>query len=166
MTQIEVRRSARRTRTIQARREGNRTIVMIPAHLTEAEEQKAVADMVAKLEARRHRVATSDVELATRAAQLAAQFIPEAPTPASVRWVTNQNHRWGSCTSVDRTIRLSHRLQTMPEKVIDAVLVHELAHLVESDHGPRFTALANRYPEMAWAMGFLDGVVWQPPAAP
>lgn len=163
MAEIEVRRSARRKRTVSARREGDRTIVMVPASMTRAEEERVVADLVAKLDARdtRRRVARSDEALARRAAELAARYVPEAPAPASVRWVTNQNSRWGSCTPSEGTIRLSHRLHDMPDHVVDAVLVHEITHLVVSGHGSRFDAVSGRYPRMAEAMGFLAGVTWQ-----
>lgn len=163
MPRIEVRRSARRTRTVSARREGDLTIVMIPATMSAREERRAVDEMVAKLDARERsrRAPRSDEALDRRAAELAARYVPEAPAPASVRWVTNQNTRWGSCTPVDRTIRLSHRLQDMPDHVVDAVLVHELTHLVVSGHGPRFDAIVRRHPRMDEAMGFLEGVTWQ-----
>lgn len=163
MAEIEVRRSARRKRTVSARREGDRTIVMVPASMSRSEEERVVAELVARLDARdaRRRVAQSDEVLARRAADLAARYVPEAPAPTSVRWVTNQSSRWGSCTPAHGTIRLSHRLRDMPDHVVDAVLVHELTHLVVSGHGPRFDAIAARYPRMTEAMGFLDGVTWQ-----
>ncbi|MGH8889748.1 MAG: M48 metallopeptidase family protein, partial [Acidothermaceae bacterium] len=78
--------------------------------------------------------------------------------PSSVRWVANQNSRWGSCTPADRTIRLSERLRVMPSWVIDYVLVHELAHLIEIGHGPRFQELVDRYPKAERARGYLLGV--------
>ena len=77
--------------------------------------------------------------------------------PASVRWVTNQNARWGSCTPGDRTIRLSDRLQQMPGWVVDYVLVHELAHLLEAGHTPEFWAWVDRYPRAEKAKGYLEG---------
>jgi predicted metal-dependent hydrolase len=72
--------------------------------------------------------------------------------------VDNQQRRWGSCTPADRSIRLSSRLQGMPEYVVDYVLVHELAHLVEPSHDARFWALVARYPRAERARGFLEGV--------
>jgi len=78
-------------------------------------------------------------------------------TPGSVRWVENQQARWGSCTPSDRTIRLSVRLQGMPSWVIDYVLVHELAHLLEPGHDPRFWAWVERYPQAERARGYLLG---------
>ena len=81
--------------------------------------------------------------------------------PASVRWVSNQAKRWGSCSSHDRTIRLSDRLQGMPPWVVDYVLLHELAHLIEANHGPQFHALLAGFPHTERAKGFLEGVSWQ-----
>ncbi len=75
-----------------------------------------------------------------------------------MRWVTNQNTRWGSCTPSEGTIRLSHRLRTMPPWVIDYVLVHELVHLLVPGHGADFWALVARYPRTERAKGFLEGV--------
>jgi predicted metal-dependent hydrolase len=75
-----------------------------------------------------------------------------------VRWVHNQNSRWGSCTPSDRSIRLSRRLQGMPSWVIDYVLVHELAHLLEPGHTTTFWAWVDRYPKAERAKGFLEGV--------
>jgi hypothetical protein len=72
--------------------------------------------------------------------------------------VDNQNRRWGSCTPADGTIRLSSRLRAMPEYVVDYVLVHELAHLVEPSHDARFWSLVARYPRAERARGFLEGV--------
>ena len=76
----------------------------------------------------------------------------------SVRYVTNQNTRFGSCTPDDGTIRLSDRLAAMPVWVRDYVLVHELAHLVEANHGPKFWKLVNRYPLTERARGYLMAV--------
>ncbi len=77
--------------------------------------------------------------------------------PASVRWVTNQTARWGSCSYYSGDIRVSHRLRVVPEWVLDSVLVHELAHLTYPDHSPDFHRLADGYPRHDEAGVFLAG---------
>lgn len=156
---VEVRRSSRRSRTVSAYREGDRTIVLIPARMSEAEEQRWVSVMLDKLAAQESRRILGDSELAERAERLSAQYLQGRARPVSVRWVTNQNTRWGSCTPAEGSIRLSHRLQGMPEYVVDYVLVHELAHLLVPGHGPRFWRLLDAYPRTERARGYLEGVV-------
>ncbi|MEU6226089.1 M48 family metallopeptidase [Streptomyces sp. NPDC047042] len=158
---IEVRRSSRRRRTVSAYREGDRTVVLIPARMSEAEEQRWVTVMLDKLAAQesKNKRVPGDSELAERAEQLSAQYFGGRARPATVRWVTNQNTRWGSCTPAEGSIRLSHRLQGMPEYVVDYVLLHELAHLLVPGHGPRFWRLLDAYPRTERARGYLEGVV-------
>ncbi|MFF7533837.1 M48 family metallopeptidase [Streptomyces bobili] len=157
---IEVRRSARRRRTVSAYREGDRTVVLIPARMSEAEEQRWVSVMLDKLAAQEsRRRAPGDAELAEHAARLSAQYFDGRARPTTVRWVTNQNTRWGSCTPAEGSIRLSHRLKGMPEYVIDYVLLHELAHLLVPGHGPDFWRLLEAYPRTERARGYLEGVV-------
>lgn len=154
-----MRRSARRNRTVSAYREDGRTIVLIPARMTAAEEKRWVERMLDRLDARESRQIRSDEELAAHACELSRKYLGGRAVPRSVRWVTNQNTRWGSCTPSERTIRLSHRLQGMPDYVVDYVLLHELAHLLEPDHGSRFWALLEAYPRTERARGYLEGVV-------
>ncbi|WP_405821928.1 M48 family metallopeptidase [Streptomyces sp. NBC_01390] len=158
---IEVRRSDRRRRTVSAYREGDRTVVLIPARMSEAEEQRWVTVMLDKLAAQESKTkrVPGDSELAEHAERLSAQYFGGRARPTSVRWVTNQNTRWGSCTPAEGSIRLSHRLQGMPEYVVDYVLLHELAHLLVPGHGPRFWRLLDAYPRTERARGYLEGVV-------
>lgn len=155
---VEVRRSARRRRTVSAYREGDRTVVLIPARMSAKEERKWVGVMLEKLAAQERRSQLGDTELAERAEQLSRRYLDGRAHPRSVRWVTNQNTRWGSCTPSEGTIRLSHRLQSMPEYVRDYVLLHELAHLLVPGHGPDFWRLLDSYPRTERARGFLEGV--------
>ena len=114
--------------------------------------------MLRKLAAQENRRILGDDELVARAAGLSEQYLQGRARPHSVRWVTNQNTRWGSCTPAEGSIRLSHRLQGMPEYVLDYVLLHELAHLLVPGHGPRFWSLLEVYPRTERARGFLEGV--------
>ncbi|MFE9041761.1 M48 family metallopeptidase [Streptomyces sp. NPDC012421] len=160
---VEIRRSARRTRSVSAYREGDRTVVLIPARMSEAEERRWVGLMLEKLAAKERdkerRATRGDAELAERADRLSARYLDGKARPDSVRWVTNQNSRWGSCTPAEGSIRLSHRLQPMPEYVVDYVLLHELAHLLVPGHGPEFWRLLEAYPRTERARGYLEGVV-------
>jgi predicted metal-dependent hydrolase len=117
--------------------------------------------MLARLAAREERIRRTDNELLLRARRLTARYLADhtdAAVPTSVRWVTNQNGRWGSCTPDDRTIRISHRIQEMPDWVIDYVVLHELAHLVVPSHSGCFWELVNRYPKAERARGYLEGI--------
>jgi len=155
--QVEVRRSGRRRSTVTAYREAGRTVVLIPARFTRTQEREWVQRMLDRLSAQERRRRPGDDELMTRAVALNERHLRGLATPASVTWVQNQNTRWGSCTPADRSIRLSTRLLGMPNWVLDYVLLHELAHLIEPGHGPDFWSLLDTYPRTERARGFLEG---------
>jgi predicted metal-dependent hydrolase len=154
---VEVRRSKKRRRTVSAYRDGDRIVVLIPATLSSVEEAEWVRKMVARIEKAERKARLSDDDLLERALRLSDQYLGGLATPDTVRWVTNQNSRWGSCTPGDRSIRLSERLQTMPNWVVDYVLIHELAHLLEPGHDARFWAWVEHYPQAEKAKGYLLG---------
>ncbi|GAA2094719.1 M48 family metallopeptidase [Actinomadura alba] len=156
---VEVRRSARRRRTVSAYRDGDKTIVMVPSRLSAAEEEQWVATILQRLAERERRRRPSDTVLHDRARELSRRYLGGDAEPVSVRWVENQRSRWGSCTPDDGTIRLSTRLRGMPSWVVDYVIVHELAHLLVPGHGPEFWELVSRYPKSERARGYLEGVV-------
>jgi predicted metal-dependent hydrolase len=147
----------RRRRTVSAYREGDTVVVLLPGRMSRADEQQWVARMVARLDAQEQRRRLGDEALLERADALARRYLGGRARPTSVRWVSNQHERWGSCTPADGSIRLTDRLQGMPGWVLDYVLLHELAHLVEPSHGPRFWALLDAYPRTERARGFLEG---------
>ena len=158
---VEVRRSQRRRRTVSAYRDGERVVVLIPDRFSRAEETEWVERMLARLSAREERIRRTDEELLARARRLSARYLADHAVrvaPTSVRWVTNQNGRWGSCTPDDGTIRISHRIQEMPDWVVDYVLLHELTHLVVPSHNTLFWELVSRYPKAERARGYLEGI--------
>lgn len=154
---VEVRRSKRRRRTVSAFRDGDVIVVQIPATMSKRDEATWVKDMVARIERQERRRKPSDEQLLARARALNDAWLGGLATPSSVRWVSNQKSRWGSCTPGDRSIRLSERLQQMPPWVVDYVLVHELAHLIEPGHSAEFWAWVDRYPKAERAKGYLSG---------
>lgn len=147
---VEVVRSAKRRKTVSASIVDGRIVVRMPNGMTKAQEAEYVESLVARLERQRN---ASAVDLTARAEVLAHRY--GLPVPDSIRFVSNQSSRWGSCTPSTSEIRISDRIATFPAWVLDAVIVHELAHLVHLSHSPQFWELANRYPKMERAYGFL-----------
>ncbi len=155
--EVEVRISARRKKTSEAKWVGGRIVVSVPAHLDRESRQKMIDWLVERL-LTRHSLQSrlGDDELLARAIELSDRYLVGA-RPASVRWVTNQTARWGSCSYYSGDIRVSHRLRAVPEWVLDSVLVHEVAHLTHPDHSPAFHRLAGTYPRHKEAGVFLAG---------
>lgn len=152
---VRIIRSAQRRKTVGARLEEGVLVIRAPQGMRD-EELAPIIDSLKKRMRRRNRVIPqTDETLEQRARQLNAKYFDGSLRWNSVRYVTNQNSRFGSCTPADGTIRLSHRLATMPAWVRDYVLVHELAHLLEANHGPRFWQMVNRYPLTERARGYL-----------
>ncbi|MDN5570397.1 MAG: M48 family metallopeptidase [Propionibacteriaceae bacterium] len=159
----EIRTSARRTRTMSAFREGGRVVVVMPARLSARQRAEAAGPLVERFLAQEEnrRPPRADRALQDRASELFDQYVwphVEGARPEfGVRWVSNMERRWGSCTPGTGEIRVSDRLRAMPAWVVDHVLVHELAHLVERHHTARFRRIEGGYPQSERAQGFLDG---------
>ena len=153
---VRVIRSARRKKTAEARMKGAILEVLVPARLSQAEELEMVEHFRSKFERQRE---ANQHDLRARSEQLAENY--DLPLPRSIRWVSNQQQRWGSCTPSDGSIRLSDRLASFPEWVIDYVIVHELAHLMEFGHTPRFWSIVQQYPLTERARGFLIAKGWE-----
>ena len=147
---VEIIRSAKRKKTVAARLVRGVIEVRVPARLSEVEVQRHTAALVAKIE---RQTASESVDLEVLAASLAERY--DVPVPETIRWVSNQAHRWGSCTMADRSVRISDRLGDVPRFVLEYVVLHELTHLVEADHGPAFKELMARYPKAERAEGYL-----------
>jgi hypothetical protein len=154
--EVEVRTSTRRRKTASAYWEGDRIVVVVPAHVRRADRGDLVEWLVGRVLAKRPGAVSSDAALQARAVTLADRYV-DGVRPSSIRWVTNQGKRWGSCSSQTREIRLSHRLRAVPEWVLDATIVHELAHLLHADHSSEFHSVANRHPRQKDALVFLEG---------
>ena len=155
--EIIVIRSTRRKKNISAYRQGGRIVVSIPARMSKADERAMIPEMVAKIRAQEAAATMSEEGLATRVDQLLTELAPEIVLrPSTITWRA-MRERWGSCTSTDRTIRISDRLKGAPEYVLDYVLFHEAIHLQFFDHGPEFKGLLARFPLEAQAEAYLSG---------
>jgi predicted metal-dependent hydrolase len=155
--EIIVIRSTRRKKNISAYRQGGRIVVSIPARMSKADERAMVPEMVAKIRAQEAAATMSEERLATRVDELLSELAPEISLrPSSINW-RGMRERWGSCTSTDRTIRISDRLKGSPDYVLDYVLFHEAIHLQFFDHGPEFKAILSRFPLEDQAEAYLSG---------
>lgn len=155
--EIVVVRSNRRKKNISAYRAGGRIVVSIPARMSKSDERAMVPQMVAKIRAQEAASTLSESALAKRVDELLCEFAPEITIrPLSITWRA-MRERWGSCTSADRTIRISDRLNGAPDYALDFVLFHEAIHLEISDHGDAFKAILSRFDKSESANAYLDG---------
>ena len=155
--EIVVIRSTRRKKSISAYRQGGRIVISIPARLSKADERAIVPEMIAKIRDQEASKTLGEAQLASKIDQLLTELAPEITArPASVVW-RPMRERWGSCTSVDRSIRISDRLKLAPEYALDYVLFHEAIHLQYFDHGDEFTEVLNRFEDSELASAYLDG---------
>ncbi len=154
--ELEVRASTRRTKTGSAHWSGTKIVVAIPSRLRGAERDSFVDELVRRAMRERPQSIARDAALEERARVL-AELYTEARLPSAVRFVANQRRRWASCSPASGEIRLSVRLRNVPDWVLDAVLVHELAHLHHVEHSAEFHAIADRHPRQGDAEIYLDG---------
>lgn len=147
---VEVFRSARRKRTVGAQLQGGVLKVSVPSWMSRAEVDQWTEKMAASF---RRKQSADRIDLSARAATLARRY--RLPRPTHIRWADDMVSRWGSCTPTTGHIRISNRLASCPDWVVDYVIVHELAHLEAPGHGADFWLLANRYPKAERAIGYL-----------
>ena len=157
---VEIRPSRQRRKWVEAHWEGDTIVVLVPQRMSKRDRAAHAEHLAARLVAERDRRRPTDAQLLRRAQELSATYLDGRAVPSSVTWSTRQQHRWGSCSPTDRTIRISARLVDAPGWVLDAVLVHELAHLLRASHDAVFDELVGRYPRTADAAVFLEGVAY------
>jgi predicted metal-dependent hydrolase len=151
---IKIIASRKRRRTVSARLRSGVLELLVPASMPNHEREHWAGVMRRRIERRRDRTRPSDDFLLKR-----ARALNERHFGGRLRWTSigfaPMQHRWGSCTFTDGAIRISRRAAALPDWVIDYLLMHELAHLEHSDHGPAFHELENRYPLSERARGYL-----------
>ncbi len=103
---------------------------LLPEGLS-AEQSKATLEKIYRLLARK--------ALTQKTAEYAARM---GVTPEGVR-ISGAKTRWGSCSGQNR-LSFSWRLMMAAEPAVDYVVVHELAHIKEHNHSPRFWAEVER----------------------
>ena len=153
---VEIVRSRRRRKTVGAALQDGVLVIRAPASMSDTDLRPIIANFQKRM-AKRY-LPHTDAELTVLAAKMERLYFNGRLPSYTIRYVTNQNKRFGSCTPAQGTIRISHRLASMPHFVRAYVVVHELAHLLEANHGRRFWQLVNAYPLTERARGYLMAV--------
>ena len=150
-------RKERRRRSISAFRQGGVIEIHIPAKMSRRQEMEIIPEMIAMVLRREARSRKTDSQLMQIGIELLTKYLPEFDVkPASINW-RDMSERWGSCTTVDRTIRISDRLIGAPQYVLDYIIFHELIHLIIPGHDQSFYDYLNRFTEQGKAEAFLEG---------
>jgi predicted metal-dependent hydrolase len=151
---IRIVATRRRRRTVAARLRAGVLELLVPDWMSQSERQRWAEVMSSRLQRRAERSRPTDKRLAGRAMALNERLFG-----GRLRWTSigfaEMSHLWGSCTFTTGAIRIATRANTLPEWVLDYLLVHEMAHLEHSDHGPAFRELESRYPLSERARGYL-----------
>ena len=155
---VEIIRSRKRRKTVNAQVKDGVLVIQAPAVMSDKELAPVIEKLRKKLQAKLVVTPQTNEELVTRATYLNKKYFNGRLKWKELKYVTNQNKRYGSCSPTQRTIRLNHRLASMPQFVRDYVIVHELAHLEQANHGPKFWELVYQYPLTERARGYLMAV--------
>ncbi|MGB9911470.1 MAG: M48 family metallopeptidase [Microgenomates group bacterium] len=154
---LKIIRSFRRQKTASAQLKNGILEVRLPAWISEKESQKIIKNFIARVK-RKHSIITNNKQLKKLADQLNNQYF-EGKLKYKIYWSKNQNSLEGSCSYKKGVVRISYRLKTLPKWVLKAVIVHELTHLLVPNHSQKFWEIANRYPLMERARGYL--LAWE-----
>ena len=157
LPQYRVVRKERRRRSISAFRQGGVIEIHIPAKMSKRQELEIIPEMIAMVLRREGRSRKTDLQLLEIGMELLAKYLPDFDVvPASINW-RNMSERWGSCTTVDRTIRISDRLIGSPNYVLNYIIFHELIHLRIPGHDQDFYNYLNRFTDQQKCEAFLEG---------
>jgi len=151
MNNVEIIRSKRRKNTIQAKIVNKKLIIYLPSNLPETEEKKWIQKMI---NWKNNKKQLNNDLLLKRAKQLNKIYFNNS-LDFSIKFVTNQKTRFGSCTYKNKSIRISDRLTKAPKWVLDYLIIHELAHIVHPNHNKKFWEKVNQYKYAERARGYL-----------
>ena len=154
---IRIVASRRRRRTVAARLRSGVLELLVPDWMPHVERERWAEEMRGRLAKRMERAQPSDAKLAARACVLSDRHFGGRLRLTSIAFA-DMSHLWGSCTFTTGEIRIATRASSLPDWVLDYLVVHELAHLEHSDHGPAFHELENRYPLTERARGYLMAI--------
>jgi len=158
---LALRLTRKRVKNINVRLVGDELRVSAPPAVSNRELDRIVRDLGRRLVRReRARTVNGEDDALALARRVALRFA-KPPEVEAARFSTIQHARWGSYSVRTGTIHLNAALRQMPAWVLEAVVAHELAHVVCADHSPAFWKLVRQVcPATDRARAFLEGVTW------
>ncbi len=157
--EVKIIRSPRRRRTVSARLVKDVLLVKAPEFMPQARLEKMVANFKERFQRKRLKEELNQKEdLMSAARRLNERHFENKLKVKAIEYSVNQNSKFGCCNYRSGHIRISHRLSLMPAWVRDYVIVHEMAHLIEPNHGRAFWDIVKRYELSERAKGYLMAV--------
>jgi len=161
---VEIASDRRLRRSARWVRQNDGSIFLrIPYRSSDRDVERMLVTIERKLSKMRSpRSMRTDDDLQERASEINKKHFKGKLDWTSIRWVTNMEHRLGSCTTgglSDGAIRISDRIRSWPQWVVDYVIAHEIAHRQYPNHSTDFwNFLKKAYPLTDQAIGFVKGV--------
>ena len=151
-------RSKQRKKTVEAKFVRDKLFIYLPEGMNKSEEKKWIDKMIKWNErVKNKKKLGNDSQLFKRAEILNKKYF-NGKLEFSIKFVSNQKSKFGSCAIRKKSIRISDRLTEMPQWVQDYVIVHELAHILYPNHSKKFWEKVNNYKYAERARGFLMAV--------
>ncbi len=151
-------RSRKRRRTVSGRVKNDILEVRIPLWMPQFQAGGIAQEFEKKIRKKSTRI--SDTFLQKRAQFLIRKYLGREIKNFSINWSKRQTKIFGICQQRKREIRISNRLAKAPLYVLDYLIIHETAHLLEPNHSKKFWQIVRRYPKVEKAKGFLEGLVF------
>ena len=153
---IELIRSSRRKKTVQAKLVNDILKIYLPEGLSEKEEKKWIKQM-REYFLKKNKLIGDNKALRERADRLNKKYF-NGKLKFDIKYVNNQNKKFGSCTPKTGVIRISDRVSKMPSWVQDYVILHELTHIIHPNHSKKFWEQVDKYRYAERAKGYLIAV--------
>lgn len=152
---IEVIKSDKRKKTVHAKIIDEKLQIFLPSTISKKEENYWIEKMKKRcMNKRKKQLLNTNSKLREYAEEINKKFF-EGKLEFDIEFVTNQNTRFGSCTSENKTIRISDKISDMPKWVQNYIILHEMTHLIYRDHSDNFWKKVNEYKYSERAKGFL-----------
>ena len=154
--ETKVIRSYRRRKTISARVVDGKMHIYAPVRVSDDKLTEIIRNFKKRFERQKVKKELKIKENLNDVAQkLNKKYFGGKIKIGSIEYAANQHKIFGSCSYRKATIRISHRLTSMPQWVRDYVIVHEMAHIIQPNHSKSFWEIVSRYKLAERERGYL-----------